>query len=63
MIKNLHIQNFKSIKDLKLDCSRLNVFIGEPILNRLSLKKLYVKILKYIRNRKKQLFFSFLSET
>jgi AAA15 family ATPase/GTPase len=30
MIKNLHIQNFKSIKDLKLDCSRVNVFIGEP---------------------------------
>jgi AAA15 family ATPase/GTPase len=30
MIKNLHIQNFKSIKDLKLDCTRVNVFIGEP---------------------------------
>lgn len=30
MIKSLHIQNFKSIKDLKLDCSRVNLFIGEP---------------------------------
>ncbi|MBC8484721.1 MAG: AAA family ATPase [Bacteroidetes bacterium] len=30
MIKKLHIKNFKSIKDLKLDCARVNVFIGEP---------------------------------
>lgn len=30
MIKSLHIQNFKSIKDLKLDCARVNIFIGEP---------------------------------
>jgi AAA15 family ATPase/GTPase len=30
MIKNLHIQNFKSIKDLKFDCSRINLIIGEP---------------------------------
>ena len=30
MIKKLHIKNFKSIKDLKLDCSRVNVLIGEP---------------------------------
>jgi AAA15 family ATPase/GTPase len=30
MIKSLHIQNFKSIKDLKLDCARVNLFIGEP---------------------------------
>lgn len=30
MIKNLHIQNFKSIKELELDCARVNVFIGEP---------------------------------
>jgi AAA15 family ATPase/GTPase len=29
-IKNLHIQNFKSIKDLKLNANRVNVFIGEP---------------------------------
>jgi|WetSurMetagenome_2_1015567.scaffolds.fasta_scaffold08951_2 AAA15 family ATPase/GTPase len=30
MIKSLHIRNFKSIKDLKLDCARVNLFIGEP---------------------------------
>lgn len=30
MIQNLEIQNFKSIKDLKLSCKKVNVFIGEP---------------------------------
>ena len=30
IIKKLRIQNFKSIKDLELDCSRINVFIGKP---------------------------------
>lgn len=30
MIKNISIENFKSIKEAKLDCSRVNVFIGEP---------------------------------
>ena len=30
MIKNLEIENFKSIKHLKLDCKPINVFIGEP---------------------------------
>ena len=30
MIKKLEIENFKSIKHLKLDCKRINVFIGEP---------------------------------
>ena len=30
MITNLEIKNFKSIKHLKLDCKRVNVFIGEP---------------------------------
>jgi len=30
LIKNLRIQNFKSIKDLSLDCERINVFIGRP---------------------------------
>ena len=29
-ITKLEIKNFKSIKDLKLDCKRINVFIGEP---------------------------------
>lgn len=30
MIKNLHISRFKSIKELDLDCRRINLFIGEP---------------------------------
>lgn len=30
LIKNLRIQNFKSIRDLSLDCERINVFIGKP---------------------------------
>lgn len=30
MIETLEIKNFKSIKHLKLDCKRINVFIGEP---------------------------------
>ena len=30
MIKTLEVKNFKSIKDLKLDCKRINIFIGEP---------------------------------
>lgn len=29
-IKHIHIQNFKSIRDLELDVRRVNVFIGEP---------------------------------
>lgn len=30
MISHLKIKNFKSIRDLSLDCKRVNVFIGEP---------------------------------
>ena len=30
MIKTLHISRFKSIRELSLDCKRINVFIGEP---------------------------------
>lgn len=30
MIKTLKIENFKSIKRLKLDCKKINLFIGEP---------------------------------
>ena len=30
MVKTLQIKNFKSIKQLKLDCKRINIFIGEP---------------------------------
>lgn len=30
MIQNLSIRNFKSIKELSIDCKRINLFIGEP---------------------------------
>jgi AAA15 family ATPase/GTPase len=30
VIKKLEIENFKSVKHLKLDCKRINLFIGEP---------------------------------
>ncbi|MGC8944552.1 MAG: AAA family ATPase [Anaerolineae bacterium] len=30
MIQTLEIQNFKSIRHLRIDCRRVNVFIGEP---------------------------------
>ncbi|CAB49708.1 AAA family ATPase [Pyrococcus abyssi] len=30
MIRNFHIENFKSIGNLNLKCRRINVFIGEP---------------------------------
>ncbi len=30
LIKNLHIQNFKSVRDLTLECDRINIFIGKP---------------------------------
>jgi AAA15 family ATPase/GTPase len=30
MIANLQIKNFKSIKQLNLDCNKINLFIGEP---------------------------------
>ena len=30
MIKNLEVKNFKSIKHLKLDCKKVNIFIGKP---------------------------------
>jgi hypothetical protein len=30
MIEKLAIKNFKSIKELDIDCRRINLFIGEP---------------------------------
>ena len=29
-IKTLRIENFKSIKEMDLECSRINVFVGKP---------------------------------
>ena len=30
MIENLSVKNFKSIKDLQIECKQINLFIGEP---------------------------------
>ncbi|PIY18735.1 hypothetical protein COZ13_09040 [Candidatus Desantisbacteria bacterium CG_4_10_14_3_um_filter_40_18] len=30
MVEKLSVKNFKSIKDLEIDCGRINLFIGEP---------------------------------
>jgi AAA15 family ATPase/GTPase len=30
MITKLFIKNFKSVKEAELECSKINVFIGEP---------------------------------
>lgn len=30
LINHLHIKNFKSVRDLALDCERINLFIGKP---------------------------------
>ncbi len=30
IIKNLHVKHFKTVNDLDIECSRVNVFIGEP---------------------------------
>ncbi len=36
-IQNLKIQNFKNIKDLQIDCKRINIFIGKPNLGKSNL--------------------------
>lgn len=30
LIKNLQVKNFKSVRDLSLECDRINIFIGKP---------------------------------
>jgi len=30
MIQKLSVENFKSIRELEIDCARINIFIGEP---------------------------------
>jgi hypothetical protein len=68
MIKHLKISNFKSIRELELDCKRVNVFIGEPnkgktnILEGLSLISDYIpeELHDYIRfANSADLFFDF----
>ena len=66
MTKSLVIKNFKSIKNLQLDCKRVNVFIGDPnsgksnILESISLLNMNEKLSEYVRfEQVQQLFFDF----
>ncbi|MBY0435336.1 MAG: AAA family ATPase [Cyclobacteriaceae bacterium] len=55
MIKNLVIQNFKSVKDLQMDCKRVNLFIGDAnvgksnIFEAFSILNFHKDISKFIR--------------
>ncbi len=63
MITDLYIRNFKSVKDVNLKCSRINVFIGEPntgksnILETIALMHLFVD--RYKKYTKSDLSFIF----
>ena len=66
MVKNLRIKNFKSIKDLRLACKRVNIFIGDPnsgksnILESLSLLNKNDKLRDFVRfENASQLFSDF----
>ena len=57
-IKDLHIKNFKSIKDVKMDCSRINLIVGKPNVGKSNiLEALSLFCAPYSRNEDK-----FLSE-
>ncbi|MBT9175257.1 MAG: DNA replication and repair protein RecF [candidate division WS2 bacterium] len=58
MLKKLEIKNFKSIKDLRAECKRINIFIGEPNTGKsniletfglLSFGRFYEPIKNYVR--------------
>lgn len=55
-IDYLQIENFKSIKDVRLDCNRVNVFIGEPNVGKSNiLEAVSLLGLEYERNKEKML--------
>lgn len=52
-IDTLHIQNFKSVKDLQVECGRINLLLGEPNTgksNILEARALYPRIEDWIFN-------------
>lgn len=66
MIKKLTIENFKSIKNLTLQCKRVNIFIGEPntgksnILEALSLLNETRRLSDFVRfDHLSQIFYDF----
>jgi len=55
-IKTLEIQNFKSIKQLQIDCNRINLFVGKPNVgksNILEALSLFAVQYMYAHNKKK----------
>ncbi|KAA6335511.1 DNA replication and repair protein RecF, partial [termite gut metagenome] len=56
MIKDVHITNFKSIKDIYLnDCRRINLFIGKPNVGKSNiLEALSLFSLPYLQYAKKK---------
>ncbi len=55
-IKNLEIQNFKSIKQLKIDCNRINLFVGKPNVGKSNiLEALSLFAVQYLNSEDKKL--------
>lgn len=50
MINTLTINNYKSIKDLKIDCKKVNIFIGKPNSGKSNLLEVF-GLLSWIGNR------------
>ncbi len=48
MIKSVHIKNFKSIKEIRIKCSRINIFIGQPNTGKSNILEAIVGIPSYI---------------
>ncbi len=50
-IREVEIENFKSIKHLKLNCKRINVFIGEPNTGKSNILEAVVGLPSFIAHR------------
>jgi AAA15 family ATPase/GTPase len=61
MIKKLSIKGFKSVRQLDLDCRRVNVFIGEPNTGKTNILEALAFWCPDIIGRNKLRFSSFLS--
>lgn len=52
-IQTLKIKNFKSIKSMKLDCKRINLFIGQPNVGKSNILEA-IGLLSFIGNGKQE---------
>ncbi|HFA49692.1 MAG TPA: hypothetical protein ENJ95_11840 [Bacteroidetes bacterium] len=63
MINNLEISHFKSIKQLQMDCKRVNIFIGEPNTGKTNILEAISLFSKNVTERFKDMFrFSIVSD-